>query len=62
MKLKNKVKYVVLVVFMLTLCVCNSTNAEVSVPEIADVGSFESYDSGSDWGGSSSWDSGYDYD
>ena len=45
MKLKNKVKYVVLVVFMLTLCVCNSTNAEVSVPEIADVGSFESYDS-----------------
>lgn len=61
MNLKNKVKYVVLVVIMLILCVCNSANAEVSVPEIADVGSFESYDSGSDWGGSSSWDSGSDW-
>lgn len=64
MKLKNKVKYVVLVVFMLTFGFCNVANAEMSVPEIADVGSFESYDSGSDWGGSSSsgWDYDYDYD
>lgn len=62
MKLKNKIKFVILIVVMLVLGICNCTMAYSSEPEIADVGSFESYDSGSDWGGSSSWDSGYDYD
>lgn len=62
MELKNKIKFVILVAIMLILGICNCTMAYSSELEIADVGSFESYDSGSDWGGSSSWDSGYDYD
>lgn len=62
MKLRDKIKFVILVAIMLILGICNCTMAYSSELEIADVGSFESYDSGSDWGGSSSWDSGYDYD
>lgn len=62
MKLKNKIKFVILIAIMLILSFGKVVKANYSELEIADVGSFESYDSGSDWGGSSSWDSGYDYD
>lgn len=62
MKLRDKIKFVIVVAIMLFLGICNCTMTYSSESEIADVGSFESYDSGSDWGGSSSWDSGYDYD
>lgn len=62
MKLRDKIKFVIVVAIMLFLGIYNCTMAYSSESEIADVGSFESYDSGSDWGGSSSWDSGYDYD
>lgn len=62
MKLRDKIKFVIVVAIMLFLGICNCTMAYSSESKIADVGSFESYDSGSDWGGSSSWDSGYDYD
>lgn len=71
MGLKVKLRNVVLIALILILGYCNITFAEDRIQDdrIADVGSFESYDSGSSsssssWGSSSSsWDyDDYDYD
>ena len=55
MKLKNIIKILVLSIILMALNF---------VPAFADVGSFDSYDSGGDWGSSSdwgSWDDDYSY-
>ncbi len=65
MKKKINEKKIICLIFLVILL--------LSRPAFADVGSFESYDSGSDWGGSSwgsdwgsssswDWDDDYDYD
>ena len=46
-------KWIAVIVFFLII--------SIQVVSLADVGSFQRYDSGSDWGGSS-WDYDYDYD
>lgn len=53
-KLKDKIKQVIILTTLFIILSCMSVNA--------DVGSFDTYDSGSDWGSSSDWESSSSWD